>query len=242
MCPARDGPASGLFASTCLLSDSMAKLYFYYSAMNAGKSTTLLQAAWNYEEREMSVLLFTPLIDDRDSAGQISSRIGLQREARIFRQDDDLLVIVERMLQDQPVHCVFVDEAQFLTARQVLQLTLVCDRLSIPVLCYGLRTDFRGEPFEGSKYLLAWAEEIVEIKTVCRTGRKATMNARLDAGGHQVREGAQIEIGHHYTALSRQEFDLPAVSPIDYQPPPQIPARSRDAGTNPPGNRDTGSG
>jgi thymidine kinase len=114
---------------------------------------------------------------------------------------------------------VLVDEAQFLTAVQVLQLTLVCDRLKVPVLCYGLRTDFRGEPFEGSKYLLAWAEELIEIKTVCHTGKKATMNARLDDRGNRVLEGDQIEIGHHYVALSRAEFDLPAASPIGYRPP-----------------------
>ncbi len=192
----------------------MAKLYFYYSAMNAGKSTTLLQAAYNYEELDMKVMLFTPLIDDRDESGTITSRIGLKRAATVFRTDDDLLELVRRDMRQGAVHCVFVDEAQFLTPPQVLQLTIVCDRLGIPVLCYGLRTDFRGEPFEGSKYLLAWAEEIVEIKTVCRSGRKATMNARLDAAGRQVREGQQIEIGHHYVALSRQEFDLPGVSPI----------------------------
>lgn len=197
----------------------MAKLYFYYSAMNAGKSTTLLQAAHNYEERNMNVMLFTPHIDNRGGEGVITSRIGLKRPAIVFRQTDDLFVAVRDRQAAERVHCVFVDEAQFLTPAQVLQLTIVCDRLGVPVLCYGLRTDFRGEPFEGSKYLLAWAEEIVEIKTVCRTGRKATMNARLDSEGRQVREGAQIEIGHHYIALSRQEFDLPAVSPIGYSPP-----------------------
>jgi thymidine kinase len=197
----------------------MAKLYFYYSAMNAGKSTTLLQAACNYEERDMNVMLFTPRIDDREASGVIASRIGLKRSATDFQTSDDLLVMIRDQHRRQRVHCVFVDEAQFLTPAQVLQLTIVCDRLSIPVLCYGLRTDFRGEPFEGSKYLLAWAEEIVEIKTVCRSGRKATMNARIDVDGQQVREGAQIEIGHHYTALSRQEFDLPALTRVDYRPP-----------------------
>ena len=197
----------------------MAKLYFYYSAMNAGKSTTLLQAAHNYEERSMNVMLFTPQIDNRGGDGIIASRIGLNRPAIVFQQTADLFVAVRERSAVERVHCVFVDEAQFLTPAQVLQLTIVCDRLGIPVLCYGLRTDFRGEPFEGSKYLLAWAEEIVEIKTVCRTGRKATMNARLDTEGRQVREGAQIEIGHHYIALSRKEFNLPAVSPIRYHPP-----------------------
>lgn len=187
--------------------------------MNAGKSTTLLQAAYNYEERDMNVMLFTPQIDNRESPGLISSRIGIKRPATVFQSDDDLLVIIRDQHRQKRVHCVFIDEAQFLTPTQVLQLTIVCDRLGIPVLCYGIRTDFRGEPFEGSKYLLSWAEEIVEIKTVCRTGRKATMNARLDAEGKQVREGAQIDIGHHYIALSRQEFDLPSLSPIGYKPP-----------------------
>jgi thymidine kinase len=199
----------------------MAKLYFNYSAMNAGKSTTLLQSAHNYEERGMRVMLFTPRIDDRAGCGIISSRIGLQRKATVFGPTDDLYASVRREHQDQPVSCVLVDEAQFLQPAQVLQLTLVCDRLHIPVLCYGIRTDFRGEPFPGSKYLLAWAEELVEIKTVCRSGRKATMNARLDASGQQVFEGEQIDIGHHYIALSRQEFNLPAATPINYQPPPQ---------------------
>ncbi len=168
----------------------------------------------------MNVMTFTPRIDDRDGPGLISSRIGLKRPAMIFESDDDLYLLIRDRDAAGRVHCVFVDEAQFLTPRQVLQLTIVCDRLGIPVLCYGLRTDFRGEPFAGSKYLLAWAEEIVEIKTVCRSGRKATMNARLDAGGRQVREGEQIEIGHHYVAMSRKEFDLPSVSPIGYEPPP----------------------
>lgn len=197
----------------------MAKLYFYYSAMNAGKSTTLLQAAYNYEERGMNVMLFTPNVDDRDGKGVISSRIGLRRQATIFDGESDLLVMIRQQHQERPVSCVFVDEAQFLQPVQVLQLTIVCDQLSIPVLCYGIRTDFRGEPFPGSMYLLAWAEEISEIKTVCRTGRKATMNARLDAEGRQMLEGEQIDIGHHYIALSRPEFNLPAVTPIPYDPP-----------------------
>ena len=194
----------------------MAKLYFYYSAMNAGKSTTLLQSAHNYEERGMRTLLFTPRLDDRYAVGEITSRIGLQAEANPFDGDLDLFVAVRAALQERSVDCVLVDEAQFLTAKQVLQLTLVCDRLGVPVLCYGLRTDFRGEPFEGSKYLLAWAESLVEIKTVCHTGRKATMNARMDEAGERVIEGAQVDIGHHYVAMSRKEFQLEKVSPIDY--------------------------
>ena len=197
----------------------MAKLYFYYSAMNAGKSTTLLQAAHNYEERGMRVLLYTPEIDDRAGVGVISSRIGLRRDVTSFPSDFDLFVDVRRQAVVAPVHCVFIDEAQFLSATQVLQLTLVCDRLNVPVLCYGLRTDFRGEPFEGSKYLLAWADELGEIKTICHSGKKATMNARLDQDGNRVIAGEQIAIGLNYVAVSRKEFDLSLVSPIGYHPP-----------------------
>lgn len=198
----------------------MAKLYFYYSAMNAGKSATLLQSEYNYRERGMRTLCYTPRLDDRYGTGQITSRIGLQREARIFGDDFDLYVDIRREHRAQTVDCVLVDEAQFLTPAQVLQLTVVVDRLGIPVLCYGLRTDFRGEPFEGSKYLLAWAEELSEIKAVCRTGKKATMNARLDAKGERITQGSQIDIGHHYEAVSRARFDLPTVSPVGYTPPP----------------------
>jgi thymidine kinase len=197
----------------------MAKLYFYYSAMNAGKSTTLLQSAHNYRERGMHVLLYKPQLDDRDHPDHITSRIGLEQPAYAFSKDEDLFVHVRCEHRRQPVHCVLVDEAQFLTARQVLQLTLVCDRLGIPVLTYGIRTDFRGEPFEGSKYLLAWAEELVEIKTVCPSGKKATMNARLDGDGNRVWEGEQIDVGHHYLSLSRKAFQLDKVSPVGYEPP-----------------------
>ncbi len=197
----------------------MAKLYFYYSAMNAGKSTTLLQSAHNYAERGMRTLLFTPRLDNRYGVGRIASRIGLEAEATPFTGDADLFVAVRDEQAKAAVDCVFVDEAQFLSPAQVMQLTLVVDRLRVPVLCYGLRTDFRGEPFPGSTYLLAWADELSEIKTICETGKKATMNARLDASGQRVREGAQVEIGHNYVAMSRAAFDLPAVSPIRYEPP-----------------------
>lgn len=197
----------------------MAKLYFYYSAMNAGKSTTLLQAAHNYEERGMRVLLFTPRIDDRDGVGTISSRISLKREAFAFGDEFDLYAHIRDEHERDPVACVFIDESQFLTARQVLQVTLVCDRIGIPVLCYGLRTDFRGEPFEGSKYLLAWADVLGEIKTICHSGKKAIMNARLDESGNRVCEGEQVAIGLNYVALSRKEFELEKVSPVGYQPP-----------------------
>ena len=197
----------------------MAKLYFYYSAMNAGKSTTLLQAAHNYEERGMRVLMFTPKIDDRAGVGKISSRIGLERDVYAFEEDFDLYVHIKKEQAEQPLSCVFVDESQFLSSKQVLQLTLVCDRLGVPVLCYGLRTDFLGEPFEGSKYLLAWADVLGEIKTICHTGKKAIMNARLDEEGNRVLEGEQVAIGLNYVALSRKEFELDQVSPIGYQPP-----------------------
>lgn len=196
----------------------MAQLYFYYSAMNAGKSTTLLQSAHNYEERGMRTLLYTPAIDDRSGAHLIHSRIGLAKEAIAFDDAYDFFAGVNTSLADGPVHCLLVDEAQFLSPLQVLQLTRVCDQLAVPVLCYGIRTDFQGEPFEGSKYLLAWADNIVEIKTICRSGKKATMNARLDEHGNRVTEGAQIDIGHHYEALSRREFRLDEVSPVARRP------------------------
>jgi len=192
----------------------MAQLYFYYSAMNAGKSTTLLQSAHNYQERGMHAMLFTPALDDRMGSRKIHSRIGITAEATAFAEAYDFFDAISKAQQTQPVHCVLIDEAQFLTALQVLQLTQVCDQLSIPVLCYGIRTDFRGEPFEGSKYLLAWADNLIEIKTICRSGKKATMNARLDKAGNRVTEGEQIDIGHHYEALSRKEFHLEEVSPV----------------------------
>jgi len=196
----------------------MAKLYFYYSAMNAGKSTTLLQAAHNYHERGMRTLVYAPAIDDRHGVGQITSRIGLSSAAIVLPKEADLYEDVRTRHREKAVHCVLIDEAQFLTARQVLQATKVCDLIGIPVLCYGIRTDFQGEPFEGSKYLLAWAEEISEIKTVCQSGRKATMNARLDAQGNRVWQGQQVDVGHHYIAMSRKEFQLERVSPVAQGP------------------------
>jgi thymidine kinase len=202
----------------------MAQLYFYYSAMNAGKSTTLLQSAHNYEERGMQALLYTPAIDTRMGEPKIHSRIGISSPAIAFSDAYDFFSSIHERQKAGPVHCVLIDEAQFLTARQVLQLTQVCDRLSIPVLCYGIRTDFLGEPFEGSKYLLAWADNIVEIKTICRSGKKATMNARLDAAGRRITQGLQIDIAHHYEAMSRKEFRLDEVSPVGRGGPPQSSA------------------
>lgn len=187
----------------------MAKLYFYYSAMNAGKTTTLLQSAHNYAERGMRTCVLTPALDDRAGRGVVASRIGLSAQAHAFGRDDDLERGIERDIQAHgPLHCVLVDEAQFLTRSQVWQLTEVVDRLRIPVLCYGLRTDFRGELFEGSQYLLAWADEIDEIKTICHTGKKATMTVRVDEYGRAVLDGPQVEIGgnERYVSVSRPQF------------------------------------
>lgn len=173
----------------------MAKLHFYYSAMNAGKTTTLLQSSYNYQERGMKTLLFIPLIDDRFKVGTITSRIGLSSDAIVFDATMNFLDYVETIQKKEKVNCILVDEAQFLSKDQVQQLTDVASGLNIPVLAYGLRTDFLGEPFEGSKYLLAWAQELNEIKTICHCGRKATMNARIEADGTMVTTGKQIEIG-----------------------------------------------
>ena len=187
----------------------MAKLYFYFSAMNAGKTTTLLQSAHNYRERGMRVALLTPRLDHRAGAGVVASRIGLQAEATAFDADTDLQVLIERDLAAQGrLGCVLVDEAQFLSRAQVWQLSEVVDQLRIPVLCYGLRTDFRGELFEGSQYLLAWADEMQEIKTICHSGKKATMTVRVDESGFAVQDGPQVEIGGNdrYVSVSRAEF------------------------------------
>jgi len=185
----------------------MAKLYFYYASMNAGKSTTLLQADFNYRERGMRTLLFTAAIDDRFAAGTITSRIGLTADAIAFERDTDLIAVVVREGETPPA-CVLVDEAQFLTAAQVDQLARVADEHKVPVLAYGLRTDFRGALFEGSARLLAIADSLIEIKSVCDCGRKAIMNLRVDAEGAAIREGAQTEIGGNdrYVALCRKHF------------------------------------
>ena len=187
----------------------MAKLYFYYSAMNAGKTTTLLQSAYNYHERGMRTLILTPALDHRFGDGVVASRIGLKANARRFGADEDLFAMVHADVAARgPLHCVFVDEAQFLSKTQVWQISDVVDRLNIPVLAYGLRTDFRGELFEGSRYLLAWADNLEEIKTICHTGRKATMVVRVDEQGRAVTEGPQVEIGGNdrYVSVSRAEF------------------------------------
>jgi thymidine kinase len=197
----------------------MAKLYFYYSAMNAGKSATLLQSNHNYRSNGMHTALFTPRLDDRYGQGQITSRIGLQASAHAFESDFDFLAHLKTEHEIKPIACILIDEAQFLKRTQVLQLTMVVDQLDIPVLCYGLRTDFRGEPFEGAQYLLAWSDIISEIKTICRSGRKAIMNARLDVDGNRVWDGSQVEIGHNYVSVSRKEFKLLRASGIEYTPP-----------------------
>ena len=184
----------------------MAKLYFYFAAMNAGKSTVLLQSSYNYRERGMQTLLFTPAIDTRYQYGSVHSRIGLSEEALAFSAEDDLYKMV--LEQKQSYACILIDEAQFLTRMQVYQLTEIADQLEIPVLAYGLRTDFRGELFEGSQYLLAWADELVEIKTICHCGRKATMILRLNEQGEAVTEGAQVLIGGNnlYVSTCRKHY------------------------------------
>ena len=187
----------------------MAKLYFYYSAMNAGKTTTLLQSAHNYHERGMRTLILVPKLDDRYGVGQVQSRIGLKAQGRIFGRDDDLQAIARAdIAQGGPLHCLLVDEAQFLSRAQVWQLSDIVDKLRIPVLAYGLRTDFRGELFEGSQHLLAWADNLIEIKTICHSGKKATMVVRVDDHGRAVTDGPQMEIGgnERYVSVSRAEF------------------------------------
>lgn len=174
----------------------MAKLYFYYSAMNAGKSTTLLQASYNYLERGMQTILFSPKVDTRSGFATIASRIGLKQNAIPCDKNFDFFDYVkEKMFELSNLKCVLVDEAQFLTKQQIIQLTDVATELNIAVLCYGLRSDFLGEPFEGSKYLLTLAQELIEIKTICDCGRKATMNLRVGPDGEPIRKGAQVQVG-----------------------------------------------
>lgn len=199
----------------------MAKLYFYYSTMNAGKSTTLLQSSYNYRERGMRTMVLAPEIDSRAGTGKVASRIGLATDATIFNTRDNLLRIVQIEHDEQPVHCVLVDEAQFLTRKQVHQLSDVCDDLSIPVLAYGLRTDFQGNLFEGSETLLAWADALTEIKTICHCGRKATMVLRIDDFGRVIKEGQQVQIGgnERYNPVCRRHFKEGIRSGRDQQLP-----------------------
>ena len=187
----------------------MAKFYFYYSAMNAGKTTTLLQSAYNYHERGMRTAILTPRLDHRAGQGVVASRIGLKAKALAFAADDDLLQLVRADIASRgKLDCLLVDEAQFLSKAQVWQLSDVVDVLGIPVLAYGLRTDFRGELFEGSQHLLALADNLIEIKTICHTGKKATMVVRVDENGRAVKDGPQVEIGgnERYVSVSRAEF------------------------------------
>ncbi|MEL7489193.1 MAG: thymidine kinase [Pseudomonadota bacterium] len=186
----------------------MAKLYFTYAAMNAGKSTTLLQSSFNYRERGMRTMIFTAALDTRAGAGSIVSRIGLREEAAVFDAETNLFEQVSAEQAKEAIACIFVDEAQFLDKEHVFQLSQIVDALDIPVICYGLRTDFRGALFEGSQWLFALADEIRELKTICACGRKATMNLRVNECGQAVRDGESIEIGgdDRYTPLCRKHF------------------------------------
>jgi thymidine kinase len=185
----------------------MAKLYFYYASMNAGKSSHLLQADFNYRERGMRTMLWTAALDSR-SGGLVKSRIGLESEAHKFHPDTELWATISAAHKVEPLDCVLVDEAQFLTPEQVWQLARLADEGGIPVLCYGLRTDFQGALFPGSAVLLGIADALVELKAVCHCGRKATMNLRVDDSGAAVRQGQQTEIGGNdrYVALCRKHF------------------------------------
>lgn len=186
----------------------MAKLYFYYASMNAGKSTTLLQADFNYRERGMHTMLWTAALDDRSDEKAIESRIGLGADANRFGPDTDLWSEIMAAHKVEPLGCVLIDEAQFLSQDQVWQLARVADQSGIPVLCYGLRTDFQGELFPGSAALLGIADALVELKAICHCGRKSTMNLRVDESGKAVKQGAQTEIGGNdrYVALCRRHF------------------------------------
>lgn len=188
----------------------MSKLYFTYSAMNAGKSAILLQAAYNYGERGMSVMLWTSGHHGSENAemGKIESRIGLEADAHLFRSETDLYSAISKRADDAPLHAIFVDEAQFLNEDQVWQLARVGDEMRLPVLCYGLRTDFQGELFEGAAALLAIADDLREARTICHCGRKATMTARLDENGNAIREGDQVSVAKGiYVSLCRQHWN-----------------------------------
>ncbi|MFD0916418.1 thymidine kinase [Pseudahrensia aquimaris] len=193
----------------------MAKLYFSYSAMNAGKSTVLLQASHNYRERGMHTYLLTAAVDDRIGVGKIGSRIGLEEKADTFRAGDDLYERIAEHHELQPITCVLVDEAQFLSDEQVWQLARVADRLGIPIMCYGLRTDFQGNLFPGSARLLAIADVLREIRTICWCGRKAMMVVRLDQDGRVLEDGDQVSIGgeESYVSLCRRHWDDRNIGP-----------------------------
>lgn len=197
----------------------MASLYFTYSAMNAGKSTSLLQVAYNYEERGQHVLLLTPAFDNRAGVGKVHSRLGIEREARAFLHEENLFTLIEAANENQRLDCVLLDEAQFLSVEQVWQLTRVADQLNIPVMCYGLRTDAFGQAFAGSAVLLAVADKISEMKTICHCGRKATMSLRVDQHGNAVKAGEQIAIGgnERYISCCRKHW-AEALAEVGEQP------------------------
>lgn len=186
----------------------MAQLYFYYSAMNAGKSTSLLQSAYNYQERGMTVAIYTAALDNRFGLGKVSSRIGLAMDAHIFDANFDFMAHISNLKAQGRLDCVLLDEAQFLNKAQVRQLTDVVDQLNIPVLAFGLRTDFLGETFAGSQALLAWADKLIELKTICHCGRKANFVVRLDEHGNAATAGSQVQIGGNesYVSMCRQHF------------------------------------
>ena len=187
----------------------MAKLHFYYSAMNAGKSTTLLQSSHNYQERGMDTLIYAPELDDRFGQGKVTSRLGIQADALLVTPTLNLFEDVsQRIKSNRNIQCVLVDEAQFLTKEHVHQLGQVVDHCHLPVLAYGIRTDFQGEAFPGSQYLLAWADELIELKTICHCGSKATMILRLNADGQVIREGEQVVVGGNesYVSTCRKHF------------------------------------
>jgi len=186
----------------------LAKLYFYYSAMNAGKSTSLLQSAYNYKERGMRPFIMSAAIDNRYSIGKVTSRIGLEAEAYLFHKEDNLFKILFEENKKQGINCVLIDESQFLSREQVKQLAIAVDDLDIPVLCYGIRTDFRGELFPGSQHLLAWADNLIELKTICHCGSKATMVVRTDEDGNIINDGDQVVIGGNdrYQSMCRKHF------------------------------------
>lgn len=186
----------------------MAQLYFYYSSMNAGKSTHLLQSSYNYNEYGLRTVLYTAQIDDRYSEGKVSSRLGINADAQLFNSKTDLLGEVKVLQAQEPIACVLIDEAQFLTKTQVKQLTDIVDELHIPVLAYGIRTDFLGQTFSGSAALLAWADKLVELKTICHCGRKANFVIRINSDGNAATDGEQVEVGgnERYQALCRKHF------------------------------------
>ena len=186
----------------------MAQLYFYYSSMNAGKSTHLLQSSYNYQERELHSVIYTAQIDDRYTKGKVTSRLGINADASLFNENTNIFDEINCASKLKKIDCLLIDEAQFLSTIQVKQLTDIVDLLHIPVLAYGIRTDFLGQTFSGSSALLAWADKLVELKTICHCGRKANFVIRLDDNGKAVTDGEQVEVGgnERYEPLCRAHF------------------------------------